>query len=247
MTQASKSNMELWEAVKEPDHTLSDKATKVVPGGAGLTSIDPFTLYAMATRLWGPMGLAYGHADDQVPGLINSGYSVSHIPAYPCWGFEEVETKVEAGEHTTTVKLWYPHPTGKMAYVLGKGCTELPPAGKRAQTDVAKKSYTDACTNAMSKVGFGASVYLGKYNDSKYAVEVKERQQRARMEEDEDVVRVRDKLTTLANELADKQPDAIEAARHIYDTLAGEVREWEKPLQSLVRGHFASVKKAAGW
>ena len=176
-------NMYLWDQVKDPDTTLSDKAVKSVPGGAGLTAIDPFTLYLMATRLWGSEGLAYD-------GCMGS------VPVYPCWGFEELSSEVINNEHVCTVRFWYPDTERKlMKAIIGKGCTQL--EGKRNTTDVAKQSHTDARTNAMSKAGFGGNVYLGKYNDSKYAEEVKQRQRAAVVGNEPAVQEVRDALANI--------------------------------------------------
>lgn len=191
------SNLALWTSIADPDHTLSPKATKPVPGGAGLTAIDPFVLYMMATRLWGPIGLAY----DGKSGTLAFGEGYASIPSYPCWGFEEVSSAVENGEHTTTVRFWYPH-DGKMRYVLGKGCT--PVTGGKGDKDTAKKSLTDASTNAMAKVGFGANVYLGLFNDSQYAEGVKQRQHAALEADSPPVQAVRDSLADLRATLEGK-------------------------------------------
>lgn len=185
------SNLDLWTSVADPDHNLSHKATKAVPGGAGLTAVDPFVVYMMATRLWGPIGLAY--VPFESGNMLYSG-GVGTVPAYPCWGFEEVSSVVENGEHTTTVRFWYPL-DGKMRYVLGKGCT--PVTGGKGDKDTAKKSLTDASTNAMAKVGFGANVYLGHYNDVDYIEGVKHRQKAALEADSPPVQAVRDSLADL--------------------------------------------------
>lgn len=185
-------NLDLWTSVADPDTTLSDKATKPVPGGAGLTAVDPFTLYAMATRLWGPIGLAYSEFAEYSPRHADG------VPTHPCWGFEEVSNTELAGEHVTTVRFWYPY-DGKMRYVLGKGCTQI--TGGKGDKDIAKKTLTDACTNAMAKVGFGANVYLGKYNDSQYAEGVKQRQHAALEADSPPVQAVRDSLADTRHDL----------------------------------------------
>lgn len=200
-------NLDLWTSVADPDTTLSDKATKPVPGGAGLTAVDPFTLYAMATRLWGPIGLAYEPESTNYPPGLTNGYQGS-TPSYPCWGFEEVSNTELAGEHVTTIRFWYPY-EGKMRYVLGKGCTQI--TGGKGDKDLAKKTLTDACTNAMAKVGFGANVYLGKYNDSQYAEGVKQRQHAALEADSPPVQAVRDSLADLRANLELKQLTPDEA------------------------------------
>jgi hypothetical protein len=230
-------NLALWDKFKDPDHTLSDKATKPVPGGAGLTAIDPFTLYAMATAEWGPIGLVYNGYD---------GDSMSYfaympvIPTYPCWGFEEVSTTATETEHTTTVRFWYPHPSGKMAYVLGKGCTEL---GGRKK-DIAKQSLTDACTNAMAKVGFGANVYLGKYNDSKYSDEVRARQTAAKAATDDPAyLAVKSQFAEVAQGLADGKTsgELIDAFKAIH---GGPYKALAKGLRTAMAGEVKALSDA---
>lgn len=191
-------NMYLWDQVKDPDTTLSDKATKEFSGKGGFkgTATDPMTLYAMATKLWGPIGLAYADAN---PEVYISGTSTK--PRYPCWGFEEVSSEVVAHEHVCKVRFWYPDTqAGVMKYAYGVGCTPVEERirGELSPTnDFAKKSLTDAQTNAMSRVGFAANVYLGKYNDSKYAEEVKQRQRAAVVGNEPAVQEVRDALASI--------------------------------------------------
>lgn len=194
----SNENMRLWDLVKDPDTTLSDKATKEFSGKGGFkgTAIDPMTLYAMATRLWGSEGLI--HKED-----VPQGYSV---PQYPCWGFERISSEIIAHEFVTRVRFWYPDTDHKvMKCIEGVGCTPIDEGRNgepRPVNDVAKKTETDARTNAMSKAGFGANVYLGKYNDSRYVEEVKQRQRAAVTANDPDVVKLRQDFANISGDLA---------------------------------------------
>lgn len=206
-------NMYLWDQVKDPDTTLSDKATKEFSGKGGFkgTATDPMTLYAMATKLWGPMGLVF-----------MDGYT-GGAPVYPCWGFEEVSSEVVAHEHVCRVRFWYPDTqAGVMKCAYGVGCTPVEERirGELSPTnDFAKKSLTDAQTNAMSRVGFAANVYLGKYNDSKYAEEVKQRQRAAVVGNDPLVQEVRDMLTSINYDVdsgATTTEQAIDRMKAVY-------------------------------
>lgn len=184
----SNENMRLWDLVKDPDTTLSDKATKEFSGKGGFkgTAIDPMTLYAMATRLWGSEGLVR-NKDGQIE--------------YGCWGFEVVSAGIVAHEYVTRVRFYYPCDALEATKCIeGVGCTPVDEGRNgepRPVNDVAKKTETDARTNAMSKAGFGANVYLGKYNDSKYVEEVKQRQRAAVVGNEPAVQEVRDMLTSI--------------------------------------------------
>ncbi len=151
----SDDNMKLWNAVHEvPDQYR--KPFKI--GSRQLTSIDPMYLISLATAQWGPIGTG--------------------------WGFEIVEEGIVNGNnrerpedalHTMRIKLWYGGPIGPTTVLaigtIGVGCTKLYMGkGDKAwiDDDYNKKTLTDAITNALSRLGFGADVRMGEFDGSKY-------------------------------------------------------------------------------
>jgi hypothetical protein len=238
-------NLRLWDLVKDPDTTFSDKATKEFSGKGGFkgTATDPMTLYGMATKLWGPIGLVYGKDSAE----FNSSTGCGHVPIYPCWGFETVSDEVIAHEHVMTVRFWYPDTDmGVMKCAEGTGCTPVQESIKGTMcntNDFAKKSRTDAQTNAMSRVGFAASVYLGKYNDSKYAEEVRMRQATEAESSAPDIVAVQQAFAQVAADLAaGGDPDECMAA--FVAVGSGPFKALSKAKQGHVSGAAKALKQA---
>ena len=153
MTDQLNDNMKLWNAV----HEVPDKYRKPFKiGSRQLTSIDPMYLISLATAQWGPIGTG--------------------------WGFEIVDERImnanhrerpEDQLHVMRIKLWYrvlPQDE-EPAFTFGVGCTKLYMGkGDKAwiDDDYNKKTLTDAITNALSRLGFGADVRMGEFDGSKY-------------------------------------------------------------------------------
>lgn len=106
-------------------------------------------------------------------------------PAGEGWRVEVVDDRLEslnAGgeyEHTTHVMSVDLHWKlgDRKGVVRGYGQTPVVyPGRERAVVDYdyAKKSYTDAVSNALKQLGFSADIWLGKYDDNRYIAEVRE-------------------------------------------------------------------------
>ena len=48
-------------------------------------------------------------------------------------------------------------------------------AQKMVDADFAKKIETDALTKALSKLGFNADVFMGRFDDTKYVLEMQQK------------------------------------------------------------------------
>lgn len=215
----------LLNAVRTPDrHWGGDKATKAFKGKGGFTgtATAPATLIAMATELWGPMGLVRNTEayDRQVVGG---------------WGFEELPTEQSVPhEHTCRVLLWYPRKmadgTTAMASVPGFGCTPIKEGAERETNDVYKKSFTDACGNALMRVGFAIDVYMGRFDDLHY-VELRNREvEAARVE------RTQPRVAELRKMLAGP------IDRATYDAIIAEVKEMSASEKDALRGAVKAAK-----
>ncbi len=153
-------NMRIWNEVRE---VPSEMRKPFSIGARDLTAIDPMFLFMKATEQWGPMGEG--------------------------WGFEIVKDafvnkdgKPEHVLHIMEIKLWYDG-GGIMSQGLhnvvtdatyGVGCTKVfmgtPSSthGMWVDDEFNKKTLTDALTNALSRLGFGAEVRMGKFENGKY-------------------------------------------------------------------------------
>lgn len=136
-------NLELWESVRSVD---KDCQHPFSIGTRKMTAIDPMWLFRQATERWGPIGTGWGFdiEDEQIHKLTGD------HPAL----------------HVMTIKLWYMTEAGR-SHTTGIGCTSMQ-IGKRPDDEFNKKTLTDALTNALSRLGFGADVRMGKFEGGKY-------------------------------------------------------------------------------
>jgi hypothetical protein len=144
--------MELWDKV-----CTTDKAfTKAVSFGRKFTAIDPTYQLMEATKLWGPYGKE--------------------------WMLDAVQTRcvhIQCNDKERT-KNWietvmvldgtFVYPGGSFPIVVD--------APWKPGDDTAKKLQTSAISKSLSKLGFNADVFLGKFDDSQYLKELDARQQR---------------------------------------------------------------------
>ena len=137
------SNMEIWDSVSKTDPAH----TKKVNQRGGFTAIDASYQVMNATAKFGPVGVGWGYSAS-APVIINGAAIVS-------------------------VTMWH----GDRSNVFGPehGCEVMFSKDKngneRIDTDAPKKATTDALTKLLSRLGFNADVFLGKFDDSKYVQE----------------------------------------------------------------------------
>lgn len=118
--------------------------TKHVALRGGFTAIDANYQVMMATKQFGPVGIGWGY---------DTGTPIFH------------ETLV-----MIPVTLWH----GERANHFGPiwGCEEWKDGKGRVDSDATKKAETDALTKALSRLGFNADVFLGRFDDQKYVDEL---------------------------------------------------------------------------
>lgn len=139
-------NMKLWEAVckTDPAHT---KPAKI--GGLNITAIAPQYQIQEATRQFGPYGVG--------------------------WGFESIELDYSLIDPFKLIifKGTFFHPGGKFQ-IINSSKMYIDRAEKMLDADFAKKIETDALTKALSKLGFNADVFMGRYDDTKYVNDMRQ-------------------------------------------------------------------------
>ena len=112
--------------------------TKTVSQRGGYTTIDAQHQVQRATEIWGPYGKAWGVTDCEY-GLIRNAAG------------EPVEMTMDA---------IFLYPGG--SFPLGVDIAYRP------NNDSRKKLLTNLTTKALSKLGFNADVFLGKFDDNQY-------------------------------------------------------------------------------
>ena len=139
-------NLELWNRVEKTNPNYTKKA-KV--GGMSITAIAPQYQIMMVTEQFG----VYGKT----------------------WGFKNIQLDYSLVEQYDMVvfKGTFFFPEGQFEIV--NSCKLFMDRNKKMLDDnFAKKIETDTLTKAISKLGFNADIFLGKFDDVRYLNEVKQ-------------------------------------------------------------------------
>ena len=141
-------NLELWNSVCK---TNPEFAKQVSIGKRKFHSIDAIYQVKSATEKWGPMGKDWGVRDEMFtfPGGNDCIYTaILFSPSGEIPIHSNISTHVEKVVWEGNAK------TDKKKLVVDE--------------DYAKKVATDALTKGLSKWGFNADVFEGKFDDDKY-------------------------------------------------------------------------------
>ena len=139
-------NMALWNAVEKTNPAYTKK-TKI--GGMRITAVAPQYQIKNATEQFGPYGIK--------------------------WGFKNIEFDFSLVDSLKIIvfKGTFFCPDGEC--VIGNSCKVfMDRACEMVDADFAKKLETDALTKVLSKMGFNADIFMGRYDDTKYVNEMKE-------------------------------------------------------------------------
>lgn len=137
------SNLNLWRKVEKTNPAYTKKANVK---GNKITSISPQFQMLNATEQFGSYGKSWGFKD------IALDYSV-----------------VDKG--LVVFKGVFFYPEGEFPIINSIGLYK-DNAQTKIDDDFAKKVETDALTKALSKLGFNADIFMGKFDDCRYLAEV---------------------------------------------------------------------------
>ena len=140
-------NLDLWDKVKETDPKYT-KPAKI--GGMTITAIAPQYQIMLATEQFGTYGEGFGFKS------IELDYSL--IDRFNLVVFKGV----------------FFHPKGQFE-IINSSKMYMDRAQSMVDADFAKKIETDALTKALSKLGFNADVFMGRFDDTKYVLEMQEK------------------------------------------------------------------------
>lgn len=169
-------NTKIWRAVEHTD----PRYMKEVKYPFKHLSIDAQYQILQATKLWGPMGEGWGVKDEK-------------FQAVP------LDTKNVC---TVIYSAVFFHPTGEFGINSSVFVYEKAKETYKANNDFAKKVSTDALTKGLSKLGFSADIFMGKYDGSKYdGIDSYDIDFSAT---DEDMKKLREMVTILMEKDADK-------------------------------------------
>ncbi len=160
----STSNTALWEIVQATDPKYTKDFTR--RDGFSGTAINATYQAKKATEAFGPMGLGWGVK------ILDERYVEGAHMGWNAQGSDLGPEKI----HVVRIELWYRwhgergaiEHFGQTKFV---GCTVN---GVFTDEEAPKKSVTEATSKCLSLLGFGADVYMGLYDDSKYVSAVRE-------------------------------------------------------------------------
>lgn len=138
-------NMVIWNAVEKTD----PQYTKKVTFGRGFTSIDPQYQIMRMTELFGPVGQG--------------------------WGYEVAHSTLQAGNAllaVADVSVWTIRNDLVKKFGPVRGLDYIVSEKGKIDEDAPKKAMTDALTKALSHLGLGADVFLGKFDDNRYVAKM---------------------------------------------------------------------------
>ena len=138
-------NLELWERVQktDPKHTKKAKVS-----GMSITAVAPQYQIKNATREFGTYGVD--------------------------WGFKSIELDYSLIDKYDLIVFKGTFFTPKGSFqIINSSKMFMDRKKEMIDADFAKKIETDALTKALSKMGFNADIFMGRYDDTKYINEMK--------------------------------------------------------------------------
>lgn len=143
----SNNNLKLWNEVfsTDPKYTKSDKSR-----GFEMTSIVPHYQIKKATEALGIFGTKFFR-------VVNEKFERMDIDDSTIMVLYTALLEAEYDGEQITIPL---HASDYIRYKSSKGV--------KTEKEFAKKVATDALTKGLSKLGFNADVFLGKFDDKSY-------------------------------------------------------------------------------
>ena len=162
-----KDNLELWNRVEKTNPKYTKKA-KV--GGNAITSISPQFQIMNVTEQFGSYGSTWGFKN------IELDYSLVNMPfkkdktegSYPN---VKVIGKEDSFMGLVVFKAIFFYPNGEFPIINSISLFTNNDMSK-IDDNFAKKIETDALTKAISKLGFNADIFMGKFDDVRYVEEM---------------------------------------------------------------------------
>jgi len=162
-------NLELWNKVEKtnPKYTKNAKV-----GGNAITSISPQYQIMMVTEQFGIYGKSWGFKDIELDySLVDKKFFKDKTEgSYPN---VKVIGKEEVNMGMVIFKATFFFPDGELP-IINSISLFTNNAMSKLDDQFAKKVETDTLTKAISKLGFNADIFMGKFDDVRYLNELKE-------------------------------------------------------------------------
>lgn len=161
-------NLKLWNSVEKtnPKYTKNAKV-----GGNAITSISPQFQIMNVTEQFGSYGSTWGFKDIQLDySLVNTPFRREKKEGvYPN---QKVVGLEDAVMGLVVFKAIFFYPNGEFPIINSISLFTNNDMTK-IDDNFAKKIETDALTKAISKLGFNADIFMGKFDDVRYVEEMK--------------------------------------------------------------------------
>lgn len=244
-------NMKIWRSVMRTD----PRYTKDLSGaGFSGTSINAEYMIMRATEIFGPVGTGWGYEileDRMLPGapMSEAIYEDKKFVGKKLIRDADGSLITELN-HSLKIEFWYLNSSGHKGRFEEYGATPYMymTSGNKIYCDseVLKKSLTDAIKKSLSFLGFSADVWLGLYDQAEYKQEnatefaIKNASDKAG-----DTIRLRKEL----DERIERNLETIRAAvtsneaKGVYSTITREVDVYRKDAQAKADSEFDEYLK----
>lgn len=167
-------NLELWHKVEKTNPAYTKNANV---GGNKITAIAPQYQIMNVTEQFG----SYGST----------------------WGFKNIELDYSLLSYDLCVfKATFFYPGGEFP-IINSIKMFMDNAKTKVDDNFAKKIETDALTKAISKLGFNADIFMGKFDDVRYVEEMKEEFKSPEQKAEEQAVKKeQERLQNIASDIA---------------------------------------------
>ncbi|HEB1981955.1 TPA: transcription termination factor [Yersinia enterocolitica] len=244
-------NLHIWKSVQRTD----PRFTKPVEGaGYVATSINAEYMFMRATEVFGPIGEGWGYTileEKMLSGAPMSETIYDDNKKYV--GNRLIRdadgTLICEQNHSIKIQFWYSIEGDVRGEIESYGATPYmykTNKGIKADSEVIKKSLTDAIKKALSMLGFSADVWLGMHDNPEYKAEndiefaIKNASEKAG-----DSVRLRkeldEKLTKVGNTISNAV--TTNEVSKIYGTIAREVDVHRKDAEAKADHEHANYLK----
>lgn len=164
-----KNNLDLWNKVEKtnPKYTKNAKV-----GGNKITAISPQYQIMQVTEQFGPYGINWGFKNIEFDFTLVESQFMKDVTE-GSWPNIKVVGKESANMGMVVFKATFFYPNGEFPIVNSISLFTNNDMSK-LDDQFAKKVETDTLTKAISKLGFNADIFMGKFDDQRYVEELKE-------------------------------------------------------------------------
>ncbi|MCU6225955.1 hypothetical protein [Morganella morganii] len=251
---ADTDNLSIWKQVQRTD----PRFTKPLEGaGFQGTSINSNYMFMRATEIFGPIGEGWGYEvveEKFLDGKPLTEPVMENNKQVALRYLRDADGSLFCEQnHSIKIQFWYRSKDGKCCYFESYGATLYryqTQYGIKVDSEVIKKSLTDAIKKALSMLGFSSDVYMGMHDNPEYLIKNKmEFEIKAASENAEDSVRIREELDEKFKRNTETMRTAVTTneLRGIASTLSREIsvhinnaksrgdKEYQKYLEGRLR------------